>query len=95
MSTKGDRLWGGGYEEATHPLVARMNASVAYDQVLAREDILGSVAHATMLRDQKILSHDEHVAIVRGRRGILADVEAGQFDWQMARSPRTIATCSS
>ena len=27
MTTKGDRLWGGGYEEATHPLVARMNAS--------------------------------------------------------------------
>jgi argininosuccinate lyase len=85
MSTKGDRLWGGGYEEATHPLVARMNASVGYDQALARDDILGSVAHATMLRDQKILSHDEHVAIVRGLRGILADVEAGQFDWRMER----------
>ncbi len=85
MSTKGDRLWGGGYEEATHPLVARMNASVSYDQVMAREDILGSVAHATMLRDQKILTHDEHVAIVRGLRGILADVEAGQFDWRMER----------
>lgn len=85
MSTKGDRLWGGGYEEATHPLVARMNASVGYDQAMAREDILGSVAHATMLRDQGILTADEHVQIVRGLRGILADIEAGTFTWRMER----------
>ena len=47
-----DRLWSGGYEEATHPLVQSMNASVRYDQRLWRQDMIGSVAHATMLRDQ-------------------------------------------
>ena len=85
MSTQGDRLWGGGYVEATHPLVARLNASVGYDQAMAREDILGSVAHATMLRDQAILSENEYVAIVGGLRAIWAEIAAGQFAWQIAR----------
>ncbi|MCO4760986.1 MAG: argininosuccinate lyase [Myxococcales bacterium] len=85
MSTKGDRLWGGGYEEATHPLVQRMNASVSYDQRMAREDIIGSVAHATMLRDQGIMSADDHAAILSGLRAILADISAGTFEWSEAR----------
>lgn len=85
MSTKGDRLWGGGYEQATHPLVQRMNASIAYDQRMAREDIIGSVAHATMLRDQGILSASDHTVIVAGLREILADIEAGTFEWIEAR----------
>ncbi len=80
-----DRLWGGGYEEATHPLMQRMNASVGYDQRLAVEDLIGSAAHATMLRDQGILSTQEHAELIAGMRQILGEVEAGQFAWQMAR----------
>ncbi len=80
-----DRLWGGGYEEATHPLVQAMNASVSFDQVLAREDIVGSVAHATMLRDQGLLTEPEHAAILTGLRQILTEVEAGTFVWTDAR----------
>ncbi len=85
MATKGDRLWGGGYEEATHPLVQRMNASVSFDQLLARDDIVGSVAHATMLRDASLLTTEDHGAIVSGLRAILADIEAGDFEWSDAR----------
>lgn len=80
-----DRLWGGGYEEATHPLMQRMNASVAYDQRLAVDDLIGSVAHATMLRDQGILTTQDHDALLAGMRQILGEVEAGQFAWSMAR----------
>jgi argininosuccinate lyase len=80
-----DRLWGGGYEAETHPLVQRMNASVSFDQRLAREDIVGSVAHATMLRDQGLISADDHSAIVDGLRTILAEIEGGSFVWSEAR----------
>ena len=85
MATKGDRLWGGGYSEATHPLVQRMNASVSFDRLLARDDVVGSVAHATMLRDAGILGDDDHAAIIAGLRAILADIEAGDFEWSEAR----------
>lgn len=85
MATKGDRLWGGGYSQQTHPLVQRMNASVTFDRELARDDIIGSVAHATMLLKVGILSATEHTAIIDGLRAILADIEAGTFAWSEAR----------
>lgn len=85
MATKGDRLWGGGYEEATHPLVVRMNASIGFDKALAHDDIVGSVAHATMLRDVGILQDDEYDAILGGLRDILGDIERGEFEWSAAR----------
>jgi argininosuccinate lyase len=84
MSTT-DRLWAGGYAEATHALVAAMNASVDFDRELARDDIVGSLAHATMLRDQGILQTDEWRAIVSGLRAIWADIAAGTFVWQASR----------
>ncbi|MBI5610868.1 MAG: argininosuccinate lyase [Deltaproteobacteria bacterium] len=80
-----DRLWGGGYDEATHPLVQQLNASIGFDCRLAVFDIIGSVAHATMLRDQGILTAADHAAIVAGLRAILAEVEAGRFVWSVAR----------
>ena len=85
MSTKGDRLWGGGYEEETHPLVQRMNASVSYDRRMAREDIVGSIAHATMLRDQQLISSDDYGAIVEGLRAIHGVIERGEFEWLDSR----------
>ena len=85
MATKGDRLWGGGYEEATHPLVAKMNASVGFDQRMALQDIVGSVAHATMLQQQGLLTATDLAAIVDGLRAIWANIEAGRFEWQQAR----------
>ncbi len=81
----GDRLWGGGYDEATHPLVQRLNASVHFDSELAREDLIGSVAHATMLHEQGLLSQADLGAIIDGLRAIAADIEAGSFDWQVER----------
>ena len=85
MATKGDRLWGGGYDEATHPLVAQMNASVGFDARLWRHDLVGSVAHATMLRDQGILDPADYNAILAGLRAIAADIEAGSFAWTAER----------
>lgn len=85
MATKGDRLWGGGYEEATHPLVARMNASVGFDQRMAREDIVGSIAHATMLSERGILTDADHSAILGGLRAVWREIDAGTFEWQESR----------
>ena len=85
MSTKGDRLWGGGYEQETHPLVQRMNASVSYDCRMARQDIIGSIAHATMLCQQELITDAEYREIVDGLREIAGDIERGEFVWSEAR----------
>ena len=85
MGNDGDRLWGGGYEEETHPLVRQMNASVGFDRAMAQEDIVGSVAHATMLHEQGLLQQGEYQDILHGLKEILADIEHGRFEWLEAR----------
>jgi len=76
-------MWGGRFAEDTDSLVQEFNASIDVDRELALEDIEGSVAHATMLGEQGILSEDEVHQIVTGLREIEAQIEAGDFDWSV------------
>ena len=46
--------------------VARFTESVSFDWRLWRQDILGSIAHATMLRKIGVLTKKEQMAIVKG-----------------------------
>lgn len=62
-------------------LVKRYTASVDFDKRLAAFDIQGSIAHATMLGAQNIISTQDVEDIKRGLGEILAEIEAGQFEW--------------
>ena len=62
-------------------LVKRYTASVDFDKRLATFDIQGSIAHATMLGAQGIISAQDVTDIKRGLGEILAEIEAGQFEW--------------
>ncbi len=64
-------------------LVKRYTASVFFDKRLWQADIAGSLAHAEMLCHQGILSAADQAAIARGMAQISAEIEAGQFDWQL------------
>ena len=57
-------------------------ASIHYDRRLYRQDIAGSIAHARMLANQKIISREEAEAIVRGLEAIRQEIEAGAFPWR-------------
>jgi argininosuccinate lyase len=50
-----------------------------------RYDILGSVTHARMLARQGIISENEAETIVQGLEGILVEIEAGDFEFTVAR----------
>ena len=76
-------MWGGRFEEATDELVQRFNASVDVDRELAVEDIAGSIAHATMLTEQGILTEAEGRQIVDGLRQIEEEVASGLFEWRV------------
>ena len=75
------KLWGGRFTEPTDTTVEAFTASVDFDRRLYRQDIAGSVAHATMLADVGVLDRSERDAIVVGLRGIESDIEAGRFEW--------------
>ncbi|MFT5357937.1 MAG: argininosuccinate lyase [Polyangiales bacterium] len=79
------KAWGGRFSEELNSLALRYSASVDVDSRLAFEDIEGSVAHATMLAAQGIISDDERDAILNGLGAIRAEIEAGEFVWDPGR----------
>ena len=78
------KLWAGRFTEPTDALVERFTESVSFDRRLAKHDIRGSIAHATMLAEVGVLTTEDRDAIVAGLEGILADIEAGAFEWRTA-----------
>lgn len=75
----GNPMWGGQFAHAPAELLAKINASIAFDKRLYRQDIAGSLAHAKMLARQKIISEADGKAIVAGLQGILKEIESGKF----------------
>ncbi|MFT9056965.1 MAG: argininosuccinate lyase [Ethanoligenens sp.] len=73
------KLWAGRFSKDTDSRVNDFNSSISFDARMYREDILGSIAHATMLGEQGILTSDETAAIIGGLNGILADIEDGKL----------------
>ncbi|MDC6684443.1 argininosuccinate lyase, partial [Leclercia adecarboxylata] len=63
--------------------VARFTASVEFDKRLYRHDIMGSIAHATMLEKAGVLSADEREQIIANLKDIQGEIEAGTFDWRV------------
>ncbi len=78
-------LWGGRFSESTDAFVQAFTASVSFDQRMAAEDIRGSIAHATMLTEQGILTKPECEQILSGLETIRLEIEAGTFTWSVAR----------
>jgi len=74
------KLWGGRFEGATDALIERLNNSLVFDGRLWRQDIAGSIAHATMLGSTGILTQDEANQIVAGLEALRADIDSGTVE---------------
>jgi len=73
------KLWGTRFGKKTNALTDKFTSSIAFDQRLAKYDILGSIAHAKMLGKQKIIPAKDCQQIVKGLNMILKDVIRGKF----------------
>jgi argininosuccinate lyase len=78
---KKNTSWSGRFNEPVAELVKKYTASVSFDKRLASFDIQGSIAHAQMLGEQKIISVDDVKAIEQGLAEIQQEIEVGQFEW--------------
>ncbi len=74
------QLWGGRFTKETDKLVYNFNASISFDKKFYKQDIQGSMAHATMLEKQGILTKEDAEAIRKGLTSILEDVESGKLE---------------
>ena len=73
------KLCGTRFSKITSALTEKFTSSIAFDQRLAKYDILGSMAHAKMLGKQRIIPAKDAQAIVKGLNSILKDVVSGKF----------------
>lgn len=83
MSEQTSSMWGGRFSEATDSFVAEFTASVNFDKRMARQDIQGSIAHATMLGMCGIITQDESCQIINGLTQIQAEIDGGKFQWSV------------
>ncbi len=74
------QLWGGRFTKQTDQLVYNFNASISFDQKFFKQDIEGSIAHATMLGKAGIVTEEESANIVAGLKGIYQDVQDGKLE---------------
>ena len=71
------QLWKGRFSKEIDPKTNDFNSSIKFDSRMYKEDIDGSIAHATMLCTQGIISSDDLALIVEGLNNIKTEIEAG------------------
>lgn len=78
------KLWGGRFQKDTDQAVDDYNSSIRFDSKMYRQDIAGSIAHATMLGQQGIIPKNEAEIIVDALKEILSDIELGKIEFDIA-----------
>lgn len=73
------KLWGGRFTKSTHELLEKFSNSIDVDKHLAQYDVLGSIAHARMLGECKIIPKTDALKIVKGLNEILKQIDSGKF----------------
>ena len=77
------KIWAGRTSGETDSLADALNSSIGFDSKMYRQDIRGSMAHATMLGATGIISREEADRLVEGLEGILRDLEEGSLSIDM------------
>jgi len=74
--------WAGRFKKGTHKVAEKFSASIDFDQRLYKEDIQGSIAHATMLAEKGIILKKESDKIIKGLKQIKKEIESGKFPFR-------------
>ena len=74
-------LWAGRFSKEIDAGVNAFNSSISFDARMYRQDIEGSIAHATMLGDCGIIPKEDSVQIIQGLKEILDDLDNGKLEF--------------
>lgn len=80
-SKSSNQMWGGRFASGPAAIMEEINASIGFDKKLFSEDIRGSIAHATMLAAQGIITTEDRDQIVNGLTTIRSEIESGNFEF--------------
>ncbi len=76
-------MWAGRFQKQLNSRVNDFNSSIHFDCRMYKQDITGSIAHATMLGNCGIISKDDAALICKTLKEILADLENGVLEFDM------------
>lgn len=77
--------WGGRFQSAGAKWVDEFGASIDFDQLMAHEDLEGSIAHVQMLGHTGILTAEEADQIKAGLEDLQKDLDAGKLTFTVER----------
>ncbi len=77
------KLWSGRFKKDVNSRVNDFNSSISFDGRMYKQDINGSIAHATMLGECNIIDKSEADKIVSELKNILADIESGKQEFSL------------
>lgn len=77
------KMWTGRTNGKTEKLADDFNSSIRFDSRMYRQDITGSMAHASMLAEQGIISNEDAETLIVGLEQILQDIESGKLSIDM------------
>ncbi len=72
-----EKMWAGRFQKALDKCADDFNSSIHFDKKMYKQDIRGSIEHATMLASVGILTKEELDKIIDGLSSILSDLESG------------------
>ncbi len=73
------KMWAGRTDGVTDKIADDFNSSISFDSRMFKQDILGSMAHASMLGAKNIISKADADTLIDGLDGILKDLESGEL----------------
>src|SRR5271169_1107374 len=79
MCTDPAKSWQARISESTDAIAQKFVESISYDRRIYKQDIAGSIAHATMLAKVGLITDAERDAIIQGLKSIEHDIESGNF----------------
>ena len=74
------KMWEGRTSAVTDKAADSFNSSIGFDKRMFRQDIAGSIAHASMLASKGIIPATDADLITEGLCGILSDIESGALE---------------
>ena len=78
-----EKMWAGRFSKALDKQADDFNSSIHFDSRMYKQDIVGSMTHAIMLRRQGIITESEEKQIQKGLSSILEDIENGSLEIDM------------
>ena len=73
------QLWKGRFKKELDEKTNDFNSSISFDSRMYKQDIDGSIAHASMLAAKGIISAEDLSLIIKGLSAIKAEIESGQL----------------